>query len=182
MPQHYSANPMPNTAAPSAVELRPSLIEGLGVFALRPFRSGQLIHTVNVVRQVTAEAPLRPELGERKDHCDYRDGKVLLIGPPDRHVNHSCDPNAWVRYDAPACEVVARRDIRVGEEITCDYSINLTGGDVWPCHCGATRCRGQVVGDYFQLPPDVQREYAPCLADWFVRRHGEALRAAGILT
>src|SRR5574342_14742 len=118
--------PVPDIAVPRTVEVRSSLIEGLGVFALRPFRSGQLIRTVNVLREVTAEAPLRPELGERKDHCDYPDGKVVLIGPPDRHLNHSCDPNAWVRYDGAACQIVARRDIRAGEEITCDYSINLT--------------------------------------------------------
>ena len=73
------------------------------------------------------------------------------------------------------------RDVSVGDEVTCDYSINVTGGDVWPCYCGATRCRGQVVGDYFQLPREVQREYAPYLADWFVRRHREALRVAGIV-
>jgi SET domain-containing protein len=172
---------MPDIAPPTAVQVRPSPIEGVGVFALRSFRAGELIRTVNVVREVTPEAPLRPEAGERRDHCDYPDGKVVLIGPPDRHLNHSCDSNSWVRYDAAGCHLVARRDIRAGEEITCDYSINVTGGDVWPCNCGAARCRGQVVGDYFQLSRDLQREYAPYLADWFVRRHREALRAAGVM-
>lgn len=170
---------MMNTASPSTVEVRPSPIEGLGVLALGSFRSGQLIRTVNIVREVTAEAPLRPELGEREDHCDYPDGKVVLIGPPDRHLNHSCDPNAWLRHERTACQIVARCDISVGEEITVDYSINLSGGDAWPCHCGATRCRGRVIGDYFQLPLELQREYAPHLADWFVRSHRGALRAAG---
>jgi SET domain-containing protein len=180
MPQQHGTRPMPDTASPSTVEVRSSSIDGLGLFALRSFNPGQLIRIVNVVREVTAEAPLRPELGERRDHCDYPDGKVFLIGPPDRHLNHSCDPNAWVRYEGEACQIVARRDIRVGEEITCDYAINITGGDVWPCHCGTTRCRRRVVGDYFQLPREVQREYAPHLADWFRRKHGEALRMAGI--
>lgn len=159
--------------------MRPSPIQGLGLFALRSFDAGQLIDTVNVVREITPETPLRPELGERADHCDYPDGKVVLIGPPHRHVNHSCDPNAWVRYEEATSHLVARRPIGTGEEITCDYSINLTAGDAWPCHCGAARCRGQVVGDYFRLPPEIQREYAPHLADWFVRRHRDSLRAAG---
>jgi hypothetical protein len=26
-------------------------------------------------------------------------------------------------------------------------------------------------GDFFLLPPDIQREYRPLLAEWFVRRH-----------
>jgi SET domain-containing protein len=172
---------MPETAPSRTVEVRASPIEGLGIFALRPFTTGQLIRDVNVVREVTAEAPLRPELGERIDHCDYPDGRIVLIGPPDRHLNHSCDPNVWVRYEGEGCQIVARRDIDAGKEIACDYSINVTGGDAWPCHCGARRCRGQVVGDYFQLPQEVQREYAPYLADWFIRRHRDALCALDIL-
>jgi hypothetical protein len=130
---------------------------------------------MTVVREVTPDAPLRPDLGERADHCDYPDGKVVLLGYPDHCANHSCDPNAWVQYLGTRCFFVARREIQVGEEITCDYSINLTGGSSWPCRCSATRCRGTVVGDYFSLPPAIQREYRPLLADWFVRRHADRL-------
>lgn len=157
------------------VEVRPSPIEGLGLFAGRRFRSGQRIRRINVVREVTPEAPLREELGERADHCDYPDGKVVLIGFPDRHVNHSCDPNAYLMYQEDRCYLVARRAIPAGREITCDYSVNLTGGSAWPCHCGARRCRGTVSGDFFQLPLQLQWEYRPLLADWFVRRHAARL-------
>lgn len=159
----------------AGVVVRPSPIEGLGLFAARPCGAGQPIRRINVVREVTPGAPLRPELGERADHCDYPDGKVVLIGFPDRHVNHCCDPNAYLRYEAARAFLWARRDIAAGEEITADYSINVVGGDSWPCHCGAARCRGTVVGDFFELPRDIQREYRPLLADWFVRRHAERL-------
>ena len=172
---------MTSDAPSGSVAIRPSSIEGLGLFALRVFRPDERIRVVNVVREITLDAPLRPDMGECADHCDYPDGKIVLIGPPDRHLNHSCDPNAWIRYVGAGCEIVARGAIRPGEEITCDYSINVTGGDAWPCHCGAARCRGQVVGDYFQLPAELQREYAPYLADWFVRRHRVVLREAGIV-
>lgn len=158
-----------------AVEVRPSPIEGLGLFAARPFSTGERIHRITVAREVTAATPLRPELGERTDHCDYPDGKVVLIGFPDRHINHSCDPNAYLLYEEGRCFLVARSAVAAGAEITCDYSVNLTGGSAWPCHCGAARCRGTVVGDFFQLPPELQREYRPLLADWFVRRHGARL-------
>jgi len=155
----------------SDVSVKPSGIEGLGLFAERSFGTGERIRRVNVVREVTEDAPLREELGERLDHCDYPDGKVVLIGFPDRHLNHSCDPNAYVLYLSDACYIVARRPIEAGDEITCDYSMNVTGGGQWPCHCGAARCRGTVVGDFFQLPHDMQYEYRALLADWFVRRH-----------
>ena len=159
------------------MEVRASAIEGLGLFAARAFRAGERIRRINVVREITAEAPLREDLGERADHCDYPDGRTVLLGFPDRHVNHSCDPSAWVRYEGDAAWLVARRDLAAGAEITCDYNVNITGGTEWPCHCGASRCRGAVRGDFFLLPPEIQREYRPLLADWFVRRHRERIEA-----
>lgn len=160
---------------PGTVEVKPSGIEGLGLFACRAFDPGEQIHRINAVREITAEAPLREDMGERFDHCDYPDGKVVLIGFPSRHLNHSCDPNAYLRYETDACYVLARRRIGPGEEVTIDYSVNISGGTAWPCHCGARRCLGTVVGDFFLLPPEVQREYRPLLADWFVRRHADRL-------
>lgn len=157
------------------IDVRPSGIEGFGIFALRRFSPSERVREVNVVREVTPDQPLRPELGERWDHCDYPDGRVVLVGPPDRYLNHSCDPNAYLHYEGPRCFIVARRPIEAGEEITCDYSINLAGGDSWPCHCGAARCRGITTGDFFSLPEEIRREYRPLLADWFVRSHAERL-------
>lgn len=159
----------------SDVEVRQSAIEGLGIFAARRFRSGERIRRVNVVREITAASPLREDLGERHDHCSYPDGKVVLFGFPDRHINHSCDPNAWEQFEGDESYFVARRDIAPGEEITCDYNVNIAGGTAWPCRCGAARCRGLVAGDFFLLPGEWQQEYRPLLAGWFVRRHRERL-------
>jgi SET domain-containing protein len=53
------------------VEVKPSRIEGFGVFAARPFRAGERIRRVNVVREITPECPIREDLGERVDHCSY---------------------------------------------------------------------------------------------------------------
>jgi SET domain-containing protein len=166
----------------SDVEVRPSAIEGLGVFAARAFRAGERIRRVNVLRQVTPESPLREDLGERADHCNYPDGKTVLYGSPDRHLNHSCDPNAYETFDGDATYLVARRDIAAGAEVTCDYNINIADGTAWPCRCGAARCRGRVAGDFFLLPPEWQREYRPLLAAWFVRRHRERVEALDLAT
>ena len=158
------------------VEAKVSSIEGLGVFARRLFSAGDIIRRVNVVREVTDRRPLRPELGELFEHCAYPDDKVVLYGYPDRHFNHSCDPNAYEAYESGKPIIRARRAIRAGEEITVDYSINLAGGDSWPCHCGAARCHGAVFGSYFKLPLEIQVEYLPLLADWFVAKHRSPIR------
>ena len=171
-----SGSDVDTTISLDDVEVKGSPIEGLGLFARRSFLAGECIRQISVVREVTTDAPLREDLGERSDHCDYPDGKIVLLGFPDRHVNHSCDPNAYVAYQDNRCYLVARRTIPGGSEITCDYNINLTAGTSWPCHCGAARCRGETVGDFFQLPPDIQREYRPLLAAWFVNRHRDRVR------
>lgn len=164
----------------SDVVVGASSIEGLGLFAGRSFCAGQRIRQINVVREVTPTSPLREELGERADHCDYPDGKIVLLGPPDRHINHSCDPNAYVLYERNHSFLVARRDIAAGEEIACDYNINITGGTAWPCHCGAARCKGTTLGGFFRLPFNIQGEYRPLLAEWFVRTHLDRLKALGL--
>lgn len=159
------------------IEVRPSSIEGLGIFATRSFRSGERITRVHVVREITPETPIREDLGERVEHCAYPDGKTVLIAFPERQVNHSCNPNAYEAFEADTSYLVARREISAGQEITIDYNINITNGTAWPCHCGATRCRGEVVGDFFLLPLEWQREYRPLLAEWFVRRNRDRVQA-----
>jgi hypothetical protein len=168
---------MPEPPGTPVVEVRESRIQGLGLFATRALAAGERIRRVTIVREITNGAPLRPESGEHIEHCAYPDGRVVLWGLPDRHVNHSCDPNAYELHEGDAVYIVARRPIAAGEEITFDYIINTTGGSTWPCHCGAARCRGETVGDFFHLPIAFQIEYRPLLADWFVARHRKRLEA-----
>jgi len=57
--------------------------------------------------------------------------------------NHSCDPNTVF----VGLNLVAQRDIRVGEELTVDYATfydrHMTPFD---CTCGSPCCRGRIVG------------------------------------
>ena len=104
----------------------------------------------------------------------FWDERMLLIGDPDRNLNHSCNPNCFIRAHAlnvDRMELVARRPIGADEEITLDYLINNPGGASWQCLCGAARCRDQIAGSYFDLPVEIQREYRPLLAEWFVAKH-----------
>ncbi len=134
------------------IEVKASATEGLGIFALQPFNTGDYIHTVEFEREVTEQTPLVEARGERQDHCAYPDGKVMLVAYPARHMNHSCDPNAYYNHQSDRPKAYARRPISAGEEITVDYLVNNPGGDSWPCCCRAPRCRGWTGKSFFDLP------------------------------
>jgi SET domain-containing protein len=167
-----------------AVYVRTSPIHGLGVFARRNFATGETI-LVREERPVTPEAPLDEASGEYEHHCDWlEDGRQVYLGFPERHVNHSCDANAFLRRRDGTGAIVALRPIRAGEEITNNYSVDLVDGQSWRCSCGSERCLGTVPGEFFALPLDRQVELAPLLADWFIAEHRDAyaslLRKAGL--
>lgn len=58
-----------------------------------------------------------------------------------RFINHSCDPNTFMRCTATRAEFYARRAIRAGEELTVDYVDSHHDGKL-RCRCGARNCRG----------------------------------------
>jgi Proteins containing SET domain len=58
-----------------------------------------------------------------------------------RFINHSCDPNTFIRCTPTRAEFYARRDIIAGEELTVDYGNSHHNGTL-RCRCGAASCRG----------------------------------------
>jgi SET domain-containing protein len=62
-------------------------------------------------------------------------------------VNHSCDANA--RYDGKGLKIwiTADKDIKKGEEITCDYGFSFDKDDYkqFPCKCGSKNCCGFII-------------------------------------
>jgi D-alanine-D-alanine ligase len=71
-------------------------------------------------------------------------------------INHSCDPNAWLE----GLDLVARRPIEAGEEITIDYATFIAEtGASFECLCHAEHCRGTITPHDWQLP-ELCRRYA----------------------
>jgi SET domain-containing protein len=58
-----------------------------------------------------------------------------------RFINHSCEPNTFIRCTAARAEFYARRAIAPGEQLTTDYGNSHHNGRL-PCRCGASNCRG----------------------------------------
>ena len=76
---------------------------------------------------------------------EFEDGTALDAtgGNEFRHVNHSCEPNTYIRRAHGRVEFYSLRAIRAGEELTCDYGETQHAGGMG-CRCGSRRCRGRV--------------------------------------
>lgn len=58
-----------------------------------------------------------------------------------RFINHSCDPNTYIRVMKNRVEFYALKNIRKGQELSADYGETHHDGKL-PCRCGAKNCRG----------------------------------------
>ena len=125
--------------------VKKSNIFGKGCFALSHFPA----------RKKIADYAGELVLGSRKIQARLRRQDAIKIiqldeetaidgavgGDETAFINHSCDPNAFMRI-VPGRKVAifARRDIRPGEELTIDYR-DPDHPEV--CRCGAPNCRSK---------------------------------------
>lgn len=140
--------------------------KGKGLFALRDFKKGEAV-TIWHPKKIVSDEELKSLSQSEQDHATPTgDGRYLIMGVPERYVNHSCDPNTYVKDRKD----IAFRKIKKGEEITSDYAIN--GTDDWKlnCKCGSKNCRKIVYGDFFKLSEELQRKYLSYLEDWFKKK------------
>ena len=126
-----------------ALTVGPSRFAGRGLFAGTSIRSrakigeyeGEVIGLAEARRRAKGRAIVAIVELERF----ALDAKGMRRGF--RYINHSCDPNTFFRCTPERAEVYARRDIRKGEELTCDYGESQHNGTL-RCRCGANNCRG----------------------------------------
>ncbi|MGB3715947.1 MAG: SET domain-containing protein-lysine N-methyltransferase [Candidatus Promineifilaceae bacterium] len=166
-----------------SIEVRESPLHGLGVFAKIAIGEGDIVTHIDDGRIVSPEYPIRPKDGEKTYHFYYLEGEmIVLMQLPERHVNHCCVPNTFVKTIAGARYKVALRDILLDDEISNDYCINGGGDTRWYCDCGHEKYRRKIHSDFFHLPIALQMEYLPLIDNWFVYEYQvkvDRLRQAG---
>ena len=138
---------------------------GYGMYAAAPIAPGERItrgeeqpHTLVTRGHAEANWPAR-ELRWLEQYGYPMNDEVLVTWSSDpaqwSPINHSCDPNAWL----DGLDLVARRPIELGEEITVEYATFLAGtGASFECDCGSDTCRGTVTPQDWQLP-EMRRRY-----------------------
>jgi hypothetical protein len=145
---------------------------GKAVFAARPFEAGSLIMKFGGEPTSGADLP-KTYLGaaDRFMQIDHD----LYLGPSghaDDFVNHSCNPNAGIRFASYGVFLVALRPIANGEEVCWDYSTTMHQNDwVMRCECQQRECRGYI-GEFLSLPKERRTHYlaagvvAPYIVKW----------------
>lgn len=127
-----------------AVDVRPSAIDGHGVFAAEPLPARRKIGEIRGESISVEDARIRATRSERVMIVELSAKKAIDFSrstDPMRYTNHSCRPNARLSIRQGRVEFYALRAIGVGEEVTVDYGETHHEGRL-ACRCGAVGCRG----------------------------------------
>ena len=154
--------------------------KGFGSFAVDPIPMGTIVATFGgtTMNRINFETyPL-----EQRSRSIQIDVDQFVLGPESREsgdsINHSCLPNCGMRN---ATQLIAMREIAVGEELTYDYATSDTSDyDEFECACGSDNCRGRVSGDDWKLP-DLQSRYQNMFSP-YVQRKIQAAQLVRALT
>ena len=164
---------LPSTWYDPRLSLRLSPTHGQGLFASQPIREGEIVmiwggtlYTRQDLQDIRAGKIKVAEFS-----YSFIDEDILMAAPPDGldyFVNHSCDPNVWMRDDVT---VVARRDIATDEEIRGDYAVWEAEPSyvLEPCLCGSPLCRHTVSGNDW-MRPELQERYKGHFLPYITRR------------
>lgn len=157
----------------------PSTIEGSGLFADADIPTGDVV--LRLGGRVVRTAELMELLVAADDDPDVPyvdtitvDEDVHLVLPPGTRahfVNHGCDPTLW---HVGAFDLVARRDIGRGDELTVDYGTHSgAAGFTMTCNCGHSTCRGEITSDDWsdvELQARYRGHWVPALEERIRRR------------
>lgn len=128
------------------VKVAKSNISGKGAYALQAIPARKKIGDLGGVIITMKEAMQLVKDIKVINMVELNDKYALnaSANPNDmRFINHSCDPNTYMRVLSNRVEFYALRNIRKNEELSCDYGETHHEGTL-PCKCGAKNCRGYI--------------------------------------
>jgi uncharacterized protein len=171
---------MPISHLSPKTEVRPSNIQGRGLFAREPISKHEVVAVKgghifdrNRLRQIApllgpAEIQIDDDLFIGPLAAEERDSSMIFS-------NHSCEPNIGVKGQIV---FVAMRDIRAGEELTHDWAMTDCDNAQMVCKCGAASCRKTVTGRDW-MKPELQEKYRGFFS-WYLQRKIEERGQANV--
>lgn len=142
------------------IEVRQNTLEGRGVVALVEIKKDEIV-AIKAGRIITGDdiERISAEVGDLAlqidDNFYLAPTTAAEVDEMSVFINHSCDPNVGFRGQVV---YVAMRDIKAGEELFHDYSMERSDAYSLDCRCGSPLCRGKVTGDDWRLP-ELQQRY-----------------------
>jgi uncharacterized protein len=126
------------------VEVGKSKIHGRGLFALAKIPSRRKIGSLagEIISKKAARE--KAKQNESISIVELWNGKALdasNINNELRYINHSCQPNTFMRTLGNHVEFYALRVIKPNEELTCNYGPTHHDGKR-KCNCGTPGCKG----------------------------------------
>lgn len=112
---------------------------GLGLFATTPIKKGTCI--IEYVGPVVPEERLEGKHGKYFFEISKNktiDGAVRYNRA--RYINHSCIPNCEVEIWKERIFILAKRNIRAGEELNYDYDTEYFEEIIVPMGCKCLKC------------------------------------------
>jgi uncharacterized protein len=126
------------------VKVAKSKIAGKGAYALQNIPARKKIGDLGGVI-ITMKEAMQLIKDLKVINCVELDNNLALnasANPNDmRFINHSCNPNCYIRVTKNRVEFYALKNIKKGQELSCDYGETHHEGTL-PCKCGAKNCRG----------------------------------------
>jgi len=131
------------------LQVSKSKIAGRGAFALQAIPAKRKLGNMGgeIISYKEAQRRVKKQPGNVLFMVEFDHEDIALDASINsnelRHINHSCDPNTFMRRAYRKVEFYTLRSVKKGEELTCDYGETHHDGKL-PCKCGAKNCRGYI--------------------------------------
>ena len=134
-------------------DVKGNSIAGFGIYANREIKEGEVIFKGEEKSQRIVTKKFVDKNWNEKEMDNFRryaypiSKEVFILWDDDPSEwapqNHSCDPNTEFK----GLNIVAKKDIKSGEELTLDYALFLDESmEPFECSCGYSNCRGLIKG------------------------------------
>lgn len=136
------------------IEVRESGVHGRGVYTRQFIPKGKRIIEYTGQR-VSWEAAPDDNNDPHTFNFGLENGEVInpeIGGNDARWINHSCNPNCEAVEEDDRIFIYAMRNIQPGEELLYDYQLEIdepiteASKKKFACYCGASNCRGTMLG------------------------------------
>jgi len=144
--------------------IKKSKIHGLGIFAKKDIKKGELVGTIEgkIIPKKEAYKKYRKyyRFLHAINHSEYILNRNLTM-----YTNHSCTPNCGLKNTV---KIIAMKNIKKDEEITIDYN-TLEYDWEMKCNCGSRFCRKKVMG-YKYMSQALKKKYAGFICPYLLKK------------